>query len=133
MTIVVTSFSYKRGLPRAADLIFDVRFLDNPHYQDELRPLTGRDAPVVEFVEADADFASFFASLEAMLLPLLPRYEREGKAYLTIAFGCTGGRHRSVALAGKLARRLDSLGRQVTLVHRDLQPEADKASGSGRA
>ncbi len=127
MTIVVTSFSYKRGLPRAADLVFDVRFLTNPHYRDELRPLTGQDPAVVAFIEADADFSPFFASLEAMLLPLLPRYEREGKAYLTIALGCTGGRHRSVAVAGRLSERLKAQGRQVTLVHRDLQPAPDQA------
>jgi len=125
MTLVVTSFSYRRGLPRTADLVFDVRFLRNPHYEPALRPLTGNDPAVAAFVEADPGFAPYYEALEAMLLPLLPRFEREGKSYLTIAFGCTGGRHRSVAVAGRLAARLESLGRRVTLVHRDLAVGVD--------
>ena len=122
MAVFVTSFSYRTGLPRSADLVFDVRFLKNPHYETELRPLTGRDPEVAEFVSQDADFSKFFEDLTAMLDPLLPRYEREGKSYLTIAFGCTGGRHRSVAVAESLAGWLRAQGRPVTLVHRDLTP-----------
>ncbi len=120
MAVFVTSFSYKNGLPREADLVFDVRFLRNPHYDPELKPLTGRDAAVADYVAGDPDFAPFFGGLTRLLKRLLPRYEREGKSYLTIAIGCTGGRHRSVALAEKLAAALRAAGRNVTLNHREL-------------
>jgi UPF0042 nucleotide-binding protein len=120
MAVFVTSFSYKNGLPREADLVFDVRFLRNPHYDPELKPLTGRDRAVADYVAGDPDFAPFFGGLSRLLKRLLPRYEREGKSYLTIAIGCTGGRHRSVALAEKLAAELRSVGRSVTLNHREL-------------
>ena len=121
MGVFVTSFSFRTGLPREADLVFDVRFLRNPHYVDALRPLTGHDADVASYVADDAAFGPFFQSLTAMLQPLLPRYEAEGKSYLTIAVGCTGGRHRSVAIAEKLAQWLSALGWPVGLVHRDLE------------
>lgn len=120
MTTFVTSFSYRRGLPREADLIFDVRFLKNPHYDPLLRPLTGQDPTVVRHIEDDPDFQRFFEGLTAWLGPLLPRYEAEGKAYLTIAVGCTGGRHRSVAIAERLGRWLSDRGRAVVVSHRDL-------------
>ena len=120
MAVFVTSFSYKNGLPREADLVFDVRFLRNPHYDAELKPLTGRDSAVADYVAGDPDFAAFFGGLTRLLKRLLPRYEREGKSYLTIAIGCTGGRHRSVALAEKLAAALRAAGRDVTLNHREL-------------
>jgi len=123
MTVTVLSFSYRGGLPREADLVFDVRFLDNPHYRDELRPRDGRDPAVAAHVEADPDFAPFLERLTGLLGPLLPRYEREGKSYLTIAVGCTGGKHRSVATAERLAAWLKSLGTPVTLRHRDLPGE----------
>ncbi len=120
MAVFVTSFAYRQGLPRAADLVFDVRFLDNPHYDPVLRERTGRDPEVAAFVSADPGFESFMTQLTAMLGPLLPRYRREGKSYLTIALGCTGGRHRSVLVAERLANWLESKGYPVTLVHRDL-------------
>ena len=120
MSVFVTSFSYRYGLPREADLVIDVRFLANPHYQPDLRDLDGRDAGVDAFVAADPAFASFFERLTGMLEPLLPRYEREGKSYLTIAVGCTGGRHRSVAVAERLAERLARGGREVHKSHRDV-------------
>jgi UPF0042 nucleotide-binding protein len=126
LAVFVTSFSYKHGIPREADLVFDVRFLKNPHYDDALRPLSGRDSRVTAFVEQDPDFPQFFSRLTDMLAPLLPRYEAEGKSYLTIAVGCTGGRHRSVAIAEKLADWLAGQGRQVALAHRDL---AEAAAG----
>jgi RNase adapter protein RapZ len=128
ITIFVTSFSYRHGLPRDADLVFDVRFLRNPHYVAGLRPLTGRDAPVGAFIEADQDFAPFFKRLCLLLAPLLPRYEREGKSYLTIAIGCTGGRHRSVYLAERLAAWLSEQGRPVGVNHRDLDQWAAMVS-----
>ena len=125
MAIVVTSFAYRHGLPRAADLVFDMRFLDNPHYDSALRELSGRDPEVAAFVSADPDFRPFFEQITTTLRPLLPRYEREGKSYLTIALGCTGGRHRSVFVAERLARWLQDEGCRVTLIHRDL-PEASE-------
>jgi UPF0042 nucleotide-binding protein len=115
----VVSFSYRHGLPREADLVFDVRFLRNPHYDPALRPLTGRDLEVGRFIEADPAYAPFFAALTQLLLPLLPSFEREGKSYVTIAIGCTGGRHRSVFVAERLAAWLGTQGRTVNIRHRD--------------
>jgi UPF0042 nucleotide-binding protein len=120
LTIAVVSFAYRYGLPREADLVFDVRFLRNPHYAPTLRPLTGLDAAVQEHVRDDPGFAGFVASLEALVLPLLPRYQSEGKSYLTIAFGCTGGKHRSVFLAEMVGDWLRRCGWDATTVHREL-------------
>ena len=119
LTVSVTSFSYRHGLPREADLVFDVRFLTNPYYQPTLRPLSGRDPAIVDFVSADPGFSPFFDNLTELLMPLLPRYESEGKSYLTIAIGCTGGRHRSVFVAERLAAWLRAENQQVNLHHRD--------------
>lgn len=116
----VCSFSFKKGLPREADIVFDVRFLKNPHYDGALRPLTGRDAKVGAYIETDAGFPEFFERLQGMLLPLLPRYKDEGKSYLTIAIGCTGGQHRSVFVAEKLAASLARSGYNVSTRHRDI-------------
>ncbi|MFN0043457.1 MAG: RNase adapter RapZ [Alphaproteobacteria bacterium] len=116
----VMSFSYGYGLPREADLVFDVRFLANPHYDPELGSLDGRDARVGAFVARDPAFADFFASLHGLIEPLLPRFEAEGKSYLTLAIGCTGGRHRSVFVAERLAAWLGTKGLRVNLVHRDI-------------
>jgi RNase adapter protein RapZ len=124
IAIFVTSFSYRRGLPRDADLVFDVRFLRNPYYVLALRPLTGRNPEVAAFIADDPDFAPFFERLRGWLAPLLPRFEGEGKSYLTIAFGCTGGRHRSVYVAERLAEWLVGQGRPVGVGHRDLDLSA---------
>jgi UPF0042 nucleotide-binding protein len=121
LLLFVTSFSYRRGLPREADLVFDVRFLDNPHYVPDLKPHSGKDEDVAAFIAADPGFAPFFAGLTALIRPLLPRFTAEGKSYLTIAIGCTGGRHRSVYVAEKLAAWLREQGQQVDLRHRDLE------------
>jgi UPF0042 nucleotide-binding protein len=118
--VTITSFSYRLGLPREADLVLDARFLENPHYHAALRPLDGRNARIVEYVEADPDFEPFFVSVTGMLDRLIPRFYREGKSYLTIAFGCTGGRHRSVVLAERLGAWLASRGQRVEIVHRDV-------------
>ncbi|WP_282604425.1 RNase adapter RapZ [Pelagibius sp. Alg239-R121] len=126
MAIFVTSFSYRLGLPREADLVFDVRFLTNPHYVPDLRPQSGRDKAVVDYIAADSAFQPFFKELTAMLKPLLPRYESEGKSYLTIAFGCTGGRHRSVALAERLSDWLTDHWGNVSLMHRDIDRESQR-------
>ncbi|WP_366654263.1 RNase adapter RapZ [Fodinicurvata sp. EGI_FJ10296] len=120
VVVTVTSFAFTKGLPREADLVFDVRFMDNPHWDPDLRPLTGTDPRVAARVEADKDFTAFFDGLTAMLGPLLPRYNREGKSYLTIAIGCTGGKHRSVVVAGRLGSWFEDSGYRTTVVHRDM-------------
>lgn len=121
LALSVQSFSYKRGLPRAIDMVFDCRFLSNPHWQPELRPLDGRDAPVADYVRSDPLFDAFFEHVRALTELLLPAFVREGKSHLTIAFGCTGGRHRSVALAENLAKALAESGQQVSIRHRELE------------
>ena len=121
--IFVTSFAYRRGVPREADLVFDTRFLANPYYTPSLRSLTGRDPQVGAYVEQDPDYAQFFAALTQLLELLLPRFAAEGKSYLTIAIGCTGGRHRSVMVAERLTEWLRSHGQRVDLRHRELEGE----------
>ena len=121
--VFVTSFGFRRGLPRDADLVFDVRFLSNPHYDPELRPLTGKDEGVAAHIMRDPGWQTFFDGLTGLLLPLLPRYAEEGKSYLTIAVGCTGGRHRSVFTAERLAQWLREAGQNVQLAHRDLDED----------
>ncbi len=123
LAIFIMSFAYRRGLPHEADLVFDARFLKNPHYEDELRALTGQDAPIGEFIDRDPDFASYFGNLTSLLEPLLPRFSAEGKSYLTIAVGCTGGKHRSVYIAEKLKDWLTEQGERVIISHRDLNRE----------
>ena len=130
LRVFVTSFAYRHGIPRDADLIFDVRFLDNPHYVPELRQLTGRDPAVAAHIEQDPDLAPFLVGFWRLLEPLLPRYEQEGKTYLTIAIGCTGGRHRSVYVAERLAAQLGAAGLRVELAHRDLVQSALVAPGA---
>jgi UPF0042 nucleotide-binding protein len=120
LSIAVISFSYRSGLPRDADIVFDVRFLTNPHYVDALRPLTGLDGAVGDFIRGDPEFDAFFATLTRLLKPLLPRYVKEGKSYLTIAMGCTGGRHRSVFVAERMAAWLRESGERVIVQHREL-------------
>ena len=121
MSTSVTSFGYKHGLPRDVDLVFDCRFLPNPHWIDELRPLTGLDDAVAEHVLSQPTTADFLRRLDQLLELLLPAYVREGKSYLTIAFGCTGGRHRSVALAEEVGRRLEARGFRLNVSHRDVE------------
>ncbi len=116
----VMSFGFARGLPRNADLVFDMRYLRNPHWVDELRPGTGLDAPVADYVAGDPAYADTVAAIETLLLMLLPRYRAEGKSYVTVAIGCTGGRHRSVHVADRIARRLQAEGFSPTVTHRDL-------------
>lgn len=118
--VYVTSFGFRNGLPREADLVFDVRFLANPHYDPELRPFTGRHQQVRNFIRQDEALEPFFDNLTTLLNPLLPRYAAEGKSYLSIAVGCTGGRHRSVYMADRLAAWLERSGQRVQTHHRDL-------------
>ncbi|MCB1365204.1 MAG: RNase adapter RapZ [Rhodobacteraceae bacterium] len=121
LALSVQSFSYKRGLPRGIDMVFDCRFLSNPHWQPSLRGLDGRDAPVAAHVAADPRFAPFFAQVTDLMRLLLPAFLAEGKAHLSVAFGCTGGQHRSVALAEALAKALAEDGQQVSIRHRELE------------
>ncbi len=118
-TLTVVSFGYARGVPRDADLVFDMRFLKNPHWVPALRPLTGSDPEVRDFVAQDPDFGPAFQSILGLLSLLLPGYQREGRAYLTVAFGCTGGRHRSVATAEAMGKALGDGGWPNMVVHRD--------------
>ncbi len=127
LTLFVTSFSYRHGVPREADLVFDVRFLANPHWEADLRALSGKDDMVADYIKRDPDYAGFMDHITELLLPLLPRYQREGKSYLTIAIGCTGGRHRSVFITEQLAMLLAAHDYIVGIGHRDLDRGANKA------
>jgi UPF0042 nucleotide-binding protein len=138
-TLAVTSFGYARGLPRNADLVFDMRFLRNPHWVENLRPGTGLDKNVSAYVAADPAYDTAMTQIESLLLFLLPRYRAEGKSYVTVAFGCTGGRHRSVHVAERVAARLRDEGFSPTVAHRDLaaapqdslEGAAETAQGDG--
>jgi UPF0042 nucleotide-binding protein len=118
--LTLVSFGFGRGISRTADLVFDMRFLSNPHWVDELRPMTGEDRPVRDYVAADPAWDGSIDRIEALLRDWIPRYWAAGKSYLTIAFGCTGGRHRSVAAAVEMAERLQAAGFSPSLRHRDL-------------
>lgn len=120
LTLTVISFGFSRGLPRDADLVFDMRFLRNPHWEPELRPKTGLDPAVGAYIAEDASYSDARTRIEELILTLLPRYEAEGKSYVTIAIGCTGGKHRSVHFAETLASRLRGAGFSPTVRHRDL-------------
>jgi len=124
MTVTVSSFGFARGMPPVADLVFDMRFLDNPHWHPELRELTGLDDGVGRHVAKDPAFADAFARIRDLLLELLPRYAAQGKRYVNVAFGCTGGRHRSVFVAEKIAEALREGGFSPTVLHRNLGSRA---------
>jgi len=128
VALSVISFSYRHGLPRDADIVLDTRFLRNPHYVTALKPQTGLDPEVGRYIAADEDFARFFQQTTTLIGSLLPRFEREGKSYLTIAIGCTGGRHRSVYLAERLSAWLTEQGRTVTLRHRELDRDEGRVA-----
>jgi UPF0042 nucleotide-binding protein len=121
MAIRVVSFGFKFGLPVDADIVFDLRFLPNPHFVPELRPLTGREQAVSDYVLAAPATAELLADVKTLLAHAIPRYESEGKAYLTIALGCTGGRHRSVAIAEYLSQWLRQEGHDAVVAHRDVE------------
>ena len=128
LTVTITSFGFARGMPPLADLVFDMRFLDNPHWVEGLRQQTGQDEAVARHIESDPAFAPAFAHIRDLLLELLPRYQAQDRAYLTIAFGCTGGRHRSVFTAERMAQALREAGHEVTVLHRNLSaPASDRA------
>jgi UPF0042 nucleotide-binding protein len=139
----ILSFGFARGLPRNADLVFDMRYLRNPHWDAKLRPGTGLDPDVAAYVMADPAYEDSVAQIEQLLLTLLPRYRAEGKSYVTVAFGCTGGRHRSVHVADRVARTLRAAGHEPTVTHRNLdsapqdglegRPPPASPAGAGQA
>ena len=120
LMIQVTSFGFRNGIPPDSDLVFDVRFLPNPNYIPEYKPLTGRDPRVARYVRGFPQTQEFMSRISDLLEYLLPHYIQEGKSYLTIAFGCTGGQHRSVMMAGEFRKRLSKLGYKVKETHRDM-------------
>ncbi len=120
LSVSVQSFSYKRGLPRSVDMVFDCRFLKNPYWEPSLRSATGKEQRVADYIASDSRFVPFLKKVQDLALWLLPAYLDEGKSHLSIAFGCTGGQHRSVAMAENLATTLNTEGWQVSLRHREL-------------
>ena len=118
--LTIASFAFARGISRTADLVFDLRFLPNPHWIDELRPLTGADQAVRDYLAAEPSWGETMDRIESLLIDWIPRYWAAGKSYVTVAFGCTGGRHRSVAAAVEMAERLESAGFAPNVRHRDL-------------
>ena len=124
--VTLTSFAFARGIARTADLVFDLRFVPNPHWVEELRPLSGQDAPVRDYLNRQPEWGAALDRVEALLIDWIPRYWAADKSYVTIAFGCTGGRHRSVAAAVEMAERLRKAGFAPNLRHRDLaSPPSD--------
>ncbi len=124
LTLTVSSFGFSRGMPPVADFVFDMRFLDNPHWDKVLRPMTGLDAPIGDFIRRDPAFGEAFARVRDLLLLLIPRFKAQGKAYVNIAFGCTGGRHRSVFMAEQIGAALRDAGFSPTMLHRNLGSRA---------
>jgi RNase adapter protein RapZ len=128
----VMSFGFARGLPRNADLVFDMRFLRNPHWDEALRPKSGLDAPVAAYIAADPAYPEAVKRIEELLLLLLPRYHAEGKSYISVAFGCTGGRHRSVHVTDRVAQTLRDAGFSPTVNHRDMGRRPDDSTEGAR-
>ncbi|WP_207100703.1 RNase adapter RapZ [Paracoccus shandongensis] len=133
LSVSLHSFSYKRGVPRGIDMMFDCRFLTNPHWEPALRPLTGRDRAVQDHVSGDSRFAEFLDRVCGMILFLLPAYVEEGKSHLSVGFGCTGGQHRSVTLAEKVGLTLAKAGWPVSIRHRELERRTPAPSALGDA
>jgi UPF0042 nucleotide-binding protein len=125
MSVSLLSFGFRHGLPREADMLLDVRFLPNPHFVPDLRKFTGRDRPVVEYLEASPEVREVLQRFTDLLAYLLPKFEREGKSYLTVGVGCTGGHHRSVMVAEALQQRLAQLGHKTSVTHRDIAKNAE--------
>ena len=131
--LTIVSFAFARGISRTADLVFDLRFLPNPHWIDELRPLTGEDQPVRDYLAQDPSWTETMDRIESLLTDWIPRYWAAGKSYVTVAFGCTGGRHRSVASAAEIAERLRDKGFSPNIRHRDLaSPPSDTIEADPR-
>jgi len=126
LNVTVSSFGFRHGSPRGLDMLFDVRFLPNPHFVPELRALTGRDAPVIDYLQSQSEVADTIARFVDLLAFLLPRFQREGKSYLTVGVGCTGGRHRSVMVAEAINERLSEMGYQSKVLHRDIDKDDER-------
>ncbi len=124
LAVSIESFSYKRGLPRGLDMVFDCRFLANPYWRPELRDADGRNPDVAAYVQSDANYHTFFDRVADLLIELIPAFREEGKAHLSVAFGCTGGQHRSVAVAEAVAKALAEGGQQVAIRHREMERRA---------
>ncbi|HWU01901.1 MAG TPA: RNase adapter RapZ [Novosphingobium sp.] len=133
ITVTVTSFGFSRGMPPVADFVFDMRFLENPHWDPVLRPMTGKDAPIAEFIRRDPAYEDAFTRIRGLLLAVLPRFKAQGKAYVHIAFGCTGGRHRSVFMAEQVGAALREAGFSPTMLHRNLGSRAADLVEGGAA
>ena len=131
MGVTVQSFSYKRGLPRGLDVVFDCRFLRNPHWDATLRPLDGRDPAVAAYIGNDARYEPFFQKVHDLVMFLLPAYKEEGKSHLGVGFGCTGGQHRSVAVTERLASALEKGGWPVSIRHREIDRRDGRSLSSG--
>jgi UPF0042 nucleotide-binding protein len=126
LNVTISSFGFRHGSPRGLDMLFDVRFLPNPHFIPELRPLTGRDPAVIEYLQSESEVEDTIARFADLLAYLLPRFRREGKSYLTVGVGCTGGRHRSVMVAEALNSRLIETGYQSKVLHRDIDKDDER-------
>ena len=126
MNVTISSFGFKHGLPRGLDMLFDVRFLPNPHFVPELRPFTGRDTEVIEYLRAESEVEETISRFVDLLDYLLPRFRREGKSYLTLGVGCTGGRHRSVMVAEAIKSGLAERGFKAKVVHRDINKDSQR-------
>jgi len=133
LTLTITSFGFATGMPPVADFVFDMRFLNNPHWDKALRPMTGMDAPIAEFIRQDQAFDEAFTRIRDLLLGLIPRFKAQGKAYVHIAFGCTGGRHRSVFMAEQIGAALRASGFSPTMLHRNLGSRAADLVEGGAA
>ena len=129
LNVTVSSFGFRHGTPRGLDLMFDVRFLPNPHFVANLRSLTGRDPAVVEYLQSESEVEDTIARFIDLLTYLLPRFQREGKSYLTVGIGCTGGRHRSVMVAEAITQRLNELGYKSKAIHRDIFKDEERYKG----
>ncbi len=126
MSVAISSFGFRHGLPRGLDMLFDVRFLPNPHFIPELRSFTGCDREVVEYLQSESEVEETITRLTELLEYLLPRFQREGKSYLTVGVGCTGGRHRSVMVAEAINRQVAELGYKTRVVHRDINKDEQR-------
>ncbi len=131
LAVSVQSFSYKRGIPRGVDMVFDCRFLRNPHWEPDLRELDGRSGKVAEYIAGDARYGEFFTKISGLAELLLPAFAQEGKSHISIAFGCTGGQHRSVAVTEQLANELAASEWQVSIRHRELERRGIVSANSG--
>ena len=131
LNVTISSFGFRHGSPRGMDMVFDVRFLPNPHFLADLRPLTGLDPQVIKYLQSESEVEDTIARFVDLLAYLLPRFQREGKSYLTVGVGCTGGRHRSVMVAEEISKKLNALGYESNVVHRDLDKDEHRYKVDG--